>query len=50
MKDKTIRKPTGKNIEQEINAKFQKIIDDEPKVERKEITQLEAKKNTENEK
>ena len=32
-------------IEQEINTKFQKIIDDEPKVEGKEITQLEVKKS-----
>ena len=31
-------------IEQQINTKFQKIIDDEPKVERKETTQLEVKK------
>ena len=37
-------------IEQEINTKFQKLIDDEPddepKVERKEITRLEVKKAT----
>ena len=33
-------------IEQKINTEFQKIIDDEPKVERKEITQLEVIKVT----
>ena len=31
-------------IEQEINTKFQNIIDDEPKVVSKDITQLEVKK------
>ena len=31
----------GRKERKDINTKFQKIIDDEPKVERKEITQLE---------
>ena len=31
-------------IEQDVNMKFQKIVDDEHNVERKKITQLEVKK------
>ena len=31
-------------IEQDVNIKFQKIVDDEHNVERKKITQLEVKK------
>ena len=33
--NKTNRKPTGKKIEQEINTKFQKIIDDKSKLKEK---------------
>ena len=33
-------------IEQDVNIKFQKIVDDEHNVERKPITQLEVKKAT----
>ena len=38
------QKTNRKKIEQDVNIKFQKIVDDEPNVERKKITQLEVKK------